>query len=78
MATKFWELENLKRGEGCLAKAAIDEPIFVLRGQDKLAPALVRAWAALAREHGCSPDKTNEAVMLACSMEAWRTRKFPD
>lgn len=63
---------------GCIAKAHDDEPVFTLRAQDKLAPALVRAWAALAREHGCSADKTNAAVDVAFAMEKWGTRKFPD
>lgn len=30
----------------CYAKAAPDEPIFVLRSTDPLAPILVRMWAA--------------------------------
>lgn len=32
---------------GCLVKAAEDEPIFVLRGQDRFSAALVIAWAQL-------------------------------
>mgnify|MGYP001596414901 CR=1 FL=1 len=73
MAIKTEELKS-----GCIAKAADDEPVFVLRAQDRLAPALVRAWASLAREHGCSDEKCNEAVQLARAMEQWPTRKFPD
>lgn len=64
--------------DGCIAKAADNEPVFVLRAQDKLAPALVRAWAALAKEHGCPIDKANAAVDVAFAMEKWQTRKFPD
>ena len=37
--------EELSNPFGCLGKAADDEPIFVLRGQDLLAPTLVRQWA---------------------------------
>lgn len=73
MATKA---ESLK--SGCLAKAADDEPVFILRAQDRLAPALVRAWASLAREHGCDVVKCQMAVEVAEDMEDWHTRKFPD
>lgn len=73
MAIKSEELKS-----GCIAKAADDEPVFVLRAQDKLAPALVRAWASLAHEHGCDVVKCQEAVELAEDMEDWPTRKFPD
>lgn len=31
----------------CYANAAPDEPLFVLRAKDPVAPALVRAWAYL-------------------------------
>lgn len=73
MAIKSEELKS-----GCIAKAADDEPVFVLRAQDRLAPALVKAWADLAKEHGCSIIKCQEAYDLAEQMEDWPTRKFPD
>ena len=38
MATK-------RRGDSCYDKADLDEPIFVLRAKDKLAPNVVRDWA---------------------------------
>ncbi|CAN0468631.1 unnamed protein product [Phaeothamnion confervicola] len=63
---------------GCFAKAADNEPLFVLRGQDKLAPALVREWARLAAENGCPPDKVQEARNLADAMDRWLPRKYPD
>jgi cob(I)alamin adenosyltransferase len=71
----------LKRDEleaGCIAKAADDEPVFVLRAQDKLAPDLVRAWAREAERNGCPIDKCVEAMKLAEAMEAWPNRKYPD
>jgi hypothetical protein len=70
MATKSTDM--------CLQKAAEDEPIFVLRAQDMLAPAVVRQWANMAKDHGCSQEKVMEAYALADRMEAWPTRKFPD
>lgn len=42
MGTKREELEN---PDGCLGKAADEEPIFILRGKDMIAPFLVRQWA---------------------------------
>lgn len=72
---------GLKSSDACLAKAKDDEPIFVLRAQDKLAPALVRMWANLAEVHGCGTMKLNEAELLADRMEAWagtNGSKWPD
>lgn len=78
MATAKQERERAMRGEGCLGKAADDEPVFVLRGQDIHAAGLVRDWADLAEGTRCSPEKVAEARDLASQMRAWRTRKFPD
>lgn len=60
----------------CYAKAAKDEPIFVLRANDPLAPRIVRMWAAMA-ESGDSHalDKTHEARKAAFEMEEWRRAK---
>ena len=72
------ERHRAANGEGCLGKADDLEQVFILRAQDKLAPALVRAWATLADAHGCNKDKVNEAFECANAMERWHTRKFPD
>lgn len=60
----------------CYAKADPDEPIFVLRAKDKLAPHLVRLWqaayladpfsileaaAALGRAMECAPGLSDKA-----------------
>jgi hypothetical protein len=42
-----------KNTDRCLQKVSDDEPIFVLRAQDRLAPALVRQWAREMLQHGC-------------------------
>lgn len=71
----------IKREElihGCMAKAAEEEPVFVLRGQDKLAPGLIRQWAAQAHALGMNYAKVGEALKLADQMEQWPTRKLPD
>jgi hypothetical protein len=62
----------------CLEKAADDEPIFVLRGQDRIAPKTVRQWAENAKALGSPPEK----VDVALAMEEWQKRtgiaKTPD
>jgi hypothetical protein len=79
---------SLKRDEltnpnGCLNKAADDEPIFVLRANDVIAANIVRRWAdgylIEKREHsadGCLTkaqlEKAKEARGLANQMDAWR------
>ena len=72
---------GIKREElatGCIAKAADDEPVFVLRAQDITAPAVVRTWCEFAVLAGCAPEKIREARALALQMEQWPNRKMPD
>jgi hypothetical protein len=64
--------------DSCLNKAADDEPIFVLRAHDALAPAVVRAWATLAAGAGAPFEKFKSACDLAELMEKWPNRKLPD
>ena len=72
----------IKREEvvsGCIAKAADDEPVFVLRAQDMLAPDIVREWAHQAGLFlGNNHPKVQESLKLADLMEQWPTRKYPD
>jgi uncharacterized small protein (TIGR04563 family) len=57
------------------ANAEPDEPMFVLLGRDKDAPALVRAWADQREDDGESAEKVAEARACAASMEAfWAAR----
>lgn len=67
-----------KHDSTCLQKAGDDEPIFVLRAQDKFAPLLVRLWAGWCRQHGCPEGKAAEAENVAAAMEKWPQRKYPD
>jgi hypothetical protein len=62
----------------CLSKLAPDEPYFVLRAQDLLAPELVEAWAVEAALNGCAEDKVADARAIAAAMRKWRKRKMPD
>ena len=52
-------------------QASDDEPLFVLRSTDSLAPVLVREWVRRAREQGVGEAKLQEAEQLAGRMEAW-------
>jgi hypothetical protein len=73
--------DELANPNSCINKAAADEPIFVLRAQDILAPEVVRRWARLARSRGTSEIKAAEAFALADQMEIWQvdhTAKVPD
>jgi hypothetical protein len=62
----------------CLKNLKPDEPYFLLRGQDLLAPAIVRRWAAHAAEAGVNPAKVAEAERIAYDMERYQDRKVPD
>jgi hypothetical protein len=76
--------EATARGEGPLAKAADDEPVFLLRGQDCLAAASVERWAiqAAAMVPTCASqrmhDKVNEARLISEFMDKWHVHKTPD
>lgn len=71
-----------KGNDSCLAKVPEDEPIFVLRAQDRLAPATVRLWADLVDLFAGGPtEKTTEARKWAAEMEFWQRQhgtKVPD
>ena len=67
-----------KANDKVLEKIGDDEPIFVLRAQDLLAPAIVKIWAEIAQLHGLSYERWGEAIVLAEQMEEWPTRKYPD
>lgn len=92
MARKAQELENLKEGRGALARAAHDEPVFILRAMDKFAPEVIENWATrvdLATANfvngtgnvDSTRKKIKEARALAHEMRAWQERnycKIPD
>ncbi len=79
MGTKQEEVNKLTRGEGCLGKAAPDEPVFILRAQDLHADYAVECWAdAAAVMLGHAHPKVQEALLLAENMRKWPNRKLPD
>ena len=49
-----------------------DEPVFLLRGKDRAAPAAVRFWAEAALALGADGELTSLAYDQAAAMEAWQ------
>lgn len=70
-----------KNDDSCLLKVDDDEPIFVLRAQDKTAPATIRYWEG--RQYNLSPTRTGEVHKLIALIEEWQAAhpervKMPD
>jgi len=66
----------------CYGNAEPDEPMFILLGRDRNAPAAVRAWAyerQQAVNRGAKPVSdllmVNEALECAEAMEEFRTKR---
>ena len=83
MATKAELSEALRPGCGCLGRVALDEPVFILRAQDILAPRVVVRWAHLAEQTGSPHDKVGAALQVAKQMADWQANnqhrvKVPD
>lgn len=55
----------------CYANAEPDEPMFVLLGRDRGAPAVVEMWCAMAEFLGTDPEKIAEARQCAKHMREW-------
>jgi hypothetical protein len=77
--------EATARGEGPLAKAADDEPVFLLRAQDCHAADLVEKWVAWvsvavpsSAEDNSMARKVSEATLIADFMRRWPIHKQPD
>jgi len=68
------KIEQLERKDSAWNKAAMSEPVFVLRANDPVAAAAVRYWALNARlDH--EDGKIDEAYKVAASMDQWRNDK---
>lgn len=80
MSTK---LENILGPNSCWNKAESDEPVFVLRANDPVAPASIIIWAQqyMSNKGGyycMTPEqiaKYNDAMKTAEDMRAWRNAK---
>lgn len=73
--------KEIQSQSSCLNKASDDEPIFVLRANDELAPDIVMKWAfayRAAKIEGSGEmtqhqmDKYEEAIELAGLMRKWK------
>lgn len=55
-----------------------DEPVFILRAQDVLAPMVVEYWAELAAKMKVKPEKILEAYRCVNAMREYQPRRLPD
>jgi hypothetical protein len=83
ISTKAQVLEALCSGGSSLDRAAPDEPVFILRAQDTLAPRVVVRWAHLAEQAGTGQAKVRAALEVAKQMADWQANnphrvKVPD
>jgi len=56
----------------------IDEPVFLIRGQDAVGAAAVRAWADFAEANGATVEIVEAARHHAAQMELWPEKKVAD
>lgn len=78
MATKAEEIAD---PNSTWNKVKDDEPVFILRAQDLLAPGTVGEWIANGRMRGVSSGKLGAARNCVTAMIAWADRngvKLPD
>lgn len=76
-------MSTKKEGVPCYDKAAEDEPLFVVRAQQRFAPEYVELWANQAEVMGASTEKVASARQVAEDMRAWQKAnqdkvKIPD
>jgi len=67
--------------ERVLAKVADDEPIFILRASDALAPQVILEWIRLAKRNCVSHAKIVRAKQHADALWSWQLKhgaKLPD
>lgn len=62
----------------CYAKAAPDEPMFILLARDQTAPELVRQWAAIRCKINGDLENVTSAYECADAMERWRRDNPPE
>ena len=63
---------------GTMRLIPADEPVFLIRGQDRAGGDAVRAWADLAEAAGAAPDILAVAREHAARMDVWSKKKVPD
>jgi hypothetical protein len=69
-------------GKGCLGKAKDDEPVFILRAQDKIMPTALHVWIdQMTSLRGADHPKVVEAKQLLDKVRKWQAEnptKYPD
>lgn len=58
-----------------LGKIPEDEPVFLIRGQDKSAPATLRYWALQNEKNGGDPELTKTTLEHARLMLEWQRQQ---
>jgi hypothetical protein len=71
-------MASKNEGNSCYDNAAPDEPLFVLKATDPLAPRVVEEWARIAQENGVNQAKIDDARQLAERMRQYHEKKLPD
>jgi|GEM_PF-2505710 len=71
------ELDLVKEGKSILNRCKPDEPVFILRAKDLLAPAMVELWIAAGIAFGVEQEKVEAAKFLAKQMRIWRETNNP-
>jgi hypothetical protein len=56
----------------------VDEPVFLLRGQDELASRTVKFYAGMMMQAGADVDAIQAVTRQAQAMHLWPHRKMPD
>lgn len=67
MSTK----NNPNKAFDCYFNAEPDEPMFILLGRDRMAPALVEIWASLRQAAGEPVHVVQEAIQCVDAMRQW-------
>lgn len=67
---------ELSSSRSCLNKADSEEPLFVLRAKDPMAPMAIRHWVTMSLTNH-SNEKIVEAIDLAEQMEKWYQQNVP-
>ncbi len=65
-----------KYGNLSIPKVGADEPVFILRAQDKLAETAIEMYRALAASHGRPLANSLQKEIEA--FKRWPTKKMPD
>lgn len=72
------DYQNIQSSETTIAE---DEPVFLLRAKDMLAPATLEFWAGKLDEAGGDPETSEHVRQWAALMRTWQeanVSKIPD